>query len=117
MTNDLRNEDRNALEEKTVFASSLQEHSTAFGIGFILVGALMLYNRIYHSLYRMDLIPQWVYRLLQDVPGVVVAFGVIVLGVWLVRGKKMTADRVKDYPRCKEGDREKEERDHDKRSA
>lgn len=115
MTNDLHNKNQGIPGERTVFASSFQEHHTAFGVGFILVGAWMLYNRIYHSLYRLDLIPQWVYRLLQDVPGVVMAFVIIVLGIWLVRGKRQSTHRIGDHPRYRDGDRE--EMDHDKRSA
>ena len=94
-----------------------RKYHTWLGFGFILLGLLLLYNRLNRSLYHMDIIPSWMYSLLRELPIVLVAFGIIALGVWLIKGKRMPADTVEDYPRYKEGAREKEEKDHDKRSA
>lgn len=92
-----------------------QRYHILLGTGFIVLGLLLLYNRLTRFLSRLDIIPSWLYRIFQDLPIVLVAFGVIALGIWLIRGKRMPADTVEDYPRYKESDRE--EKDHDKRSA
>lgn len=108
MTNGLPNENRNTSREKTVFAPPLWGQYTALGVGLILVGSLMLYNRIYHSLYRMELIPQWVYRLLQEVPSAVMALGFIILGAWLVWAKRTHADTAEERSPYREGGKGKE---------
>lgn len=87
------------------------------GAGFILMGILLLYNRASRFLYRLDFIPPWLYTLLRELPVAAVAFGVIALGVWLVKGKRLPADTVEDYPRYKEKDDSREEEDNGKRSA
>lgn len=81
------------------------------GAGFILAGLLLLYTRLNRFLYRMDVIPSWMHSLLRELPVAAVAFVIIALGVWLVKGKNLPADTVEDFPRYKE------EQDNDKRSA
>lgn len=93
------------------------KYHTVFGAVFILVGLLMLYTRLNRFLYRLDIIPSWMHTLLRELPVAAVAFGIIALGLWLIRGKRMPADTVEDYPHYKEGDRDEKEKDHDKRSA
>lgn len=95
-----------------------RKYHTWIGLGFILLGLLLLYSRFYRFLARYDFIPSWVRSLLRELPAAAVAFGIIALGVWLIRGKRMPADKVEDYPRYKEGDgSDEKEKDHDKRSA
>lgn len=91
------------------------KYHTWLGLGFILMGLLLLYTRFYRFLARYDFVPSWARSLLRELPVAAVAFGIIALGVWLIKGKRMPADTVEDFPRYK--DREKEGDDHDKRSA
>lgn len=87
-------------------------------LGAVLIGsgAYTLYTRLRRWLWRSDFIPQWAYDLLDYLPSVLLSFAVIALGVWLIRGKRMPADSVEDYPQYGERERGKEDT-HDKRSA
>lgn len=93
------------------------KYHTFLGLGLILLGAMLLYTRLTRFLYFGDLIPEWAYSFMRALPSMLVSFGIIALGVWLVRGKRMPADRVEDYPQYKERDNGREEKEDDKRSA
>ncbi len=68
-------------------------------------------------LWRNDILPGWLYSLLDNLPNMLLSFGIIALGIWLVRGKRMPADRVEDYPQYGEREDSRKEKRHDKRSA
>lgn len=96
---------------------TVQRYHTVIGLGFIALGVMLLYTRFTRYLYFGDIIPNWVYDLLRALPSMAVSFGIIALGIWLVRGKRMPADKVEDYPQYKERGNGGEEKEHDKRSA
>lgn len=88
------------------------------GCGLIFMGAFMLYDRVRSWLYWSDLLPAWMDDLFRRLPSLVISFGIIALGIWLVRGKRLPADEVEDFPQY--GAREesgKEDGQHGKRSA
>lgn len=79
-------------------AELVQKHHVLVGGGLIFLGAALLYNRAKRWLYRFDLLPEWVMSILEALPSLIIAFVIIALGLWLVRGKRMPADKVEDYP-------------------
>ena len=89
----------------------------ALGIGLICAGLLSIYNRLLHWFWRNDILPLWLADFLDYLPSLLLSFAVIALGVWLVRGKRMPADRVEDYPQYGEREDSRKEKRHDKRSA
>ena len=93
----------------------VQKYHLFLGIGLILLGGYALYDRLVRWLWRVDLLPDWLYGLFNQLPSMLVAFGIIALGVWLVRGKRMPADEVEDFPQYKELGKEEER--HGKQSA
>ena len=86
------------LGEKQSVLGSMKKHHILLGWGCIFLGTALLYDRIIRWLWWNDAVPGWVKTLLDTVPSLVLAFGVIALGVWLIRGKRMPADTVEDYP-------------------
>ena len=77
---------------------ALGKHHVLVGWGCIFLGAALLYNRLMRWVWWNDAIPGWVTSILDSIPSLLLAFGVIALGLWLVRGKKLPADKVEDYP-------------------
>jgi len=98
-------------------STAVQKYHLWFGIGFIFLGAAMLYTKLTRSLYFGELIPDWVYNILRALPSMAVSFAIIALGIWLVRGKRMPADKVEDYPQYKEHDNGEGGSENGKRSA
>ena len=93
------------------------KYHVALGIGLICAGLLGIYNRLLHWFWRNDILPLWLADFLDYLPSLLLSFAVIALGVWLVRGKRMPADRVEDYPQYGEREDSRKEKRHDKRSA
>ena len=78
----------------------------------------LLYDRLIRWIWHVQIVPSWLLGFLDDLPSMLVSFGIIALGVWLVRGKRMPADEVEDFPQYrKESEGEKEEHGHGKRTA
>ena len=95
----------------------VQKHHLLIGAGLIVLGVLLLWQRLVRSFWFADLIPDVVYNFLRTLPSLALSFGIIALGVWLIRGKRMPADTVEDYPRYKELDAPGKEKTNDKQSA
>ena len=93
----------------------VQKYHIFLGFALIIAGGFLLYDRLVRWFWRYDIIPEWLYHFLDQIPSMLVAFGIIALGVWLVRGKRMPADEVEGFPQYKELG--KEEKRHDKRTA
>lgn len=109
---------RDLMGDKYDLPGAVRKYHLFFGLALIVCGGFFLYDRLVRWVWRYDIIPDWLYSFLDQIPGMLVSFGVIALGVWLVRGKRMPADEVEDFPQYRkviEG--EKEEQDHGKRSA
>ena len=96
---------------------AVQRYHVAIGGGLVVLGGLMLYRKLVHYLYFDLKAPAVVYDTLRALPSMVLSFGIIALGIWLVRGKRMPADQVEDYPRYGENHNGTEEKENDKRSA
>lgn len=97
--------------------ATMQRNHILVGAGLIVLGAVMLYTRLIRSFYFGDFIPEWLYKFLRALPSMAVSFGIIALGVWLVRGKRMPADKVEDYPQYNQQDNTREVKEDGKRSA
>lgn len=95
----------------------VQKHHLLIGAGLIVLGVLLLWQRLVRSFWFADLIPDVVYNFLRTLPSLALSFGIIALGVWLIRGKRMPADKVEDYPQYGEREDSGKEKSHDKRSA
>lgn len=105
------------LGGKLTLGDAVEKYHVLLGAGLIFAGVLSLYNRLVRWFWRSHLIPQWVYDFLDYLPSLVLSFAVIALGVWLIRGKRMPADKVEDYPQYGEREDSGKEKSHDKRSA
>lgn len=69
---------------------SKKQNTILAGI-LILIGATVLWNNF--SQYVYNLLPNWIYwRMINDVPQVVIAVILIVIGAKLIRGKKSSLD-------------------------
>ena len=77
---------------------ALGKHHVLLGCGCVFLGAALLYDRLMQWLWWNEAVPAWLTALLDSVPSLLLAFGVIALGLWLIRGKKLPADKVEDYP-------------------
>lgn len=95
----------------------MTKHHVLIGAGLVLLGIVMIWKRLVRSFWFADIIPDWAYGLLRTLPSLVLSFGIIALGLWLIRGKRLPADTVEDYPQYKEQAAPGKEKDHDKRSA
>ena len=95
-----------------------QKYHLFLGIALIVCGGFFLYDRLIRWIWHVQIVPSWLLGFVDDLPSMLVSFGIIALGVWLVRGKRMPADEVEDFPQYrKESEGEKEEHGHGKRTA
>lgn len=109
---------RDLIGDKYDLPGAVQKYHLFIGIALIACGGFVLYDRLVRWVWNYDFIPPWLYSFLDQVPGMLVSFGVITLGVWLVRGKRMPADEVEEFPQYRKGiEGTKEEQEHGKRSA
>ena len=96
----------------------VEKYRLLIGLGLILAGGYTLYEKVVRFLWRSDILPGWLYSLLDNLPNMLLSFGIIALGIWLVRGKRMPADEVEDFPQYgKRLEGTREEKGNDKRSA
>ncbi len=96
----------------------VEKYRLLIGLGLILAGGYTLYEKVVRFLWRNDILPGWLYSLLDNLPNMLLSFGIIALGIWLVRGKRMPADEVEDFPQYgKRLEGTREEKGNDKRSA
>lgn len=97
--------------------TAVQKYHVLIGGGLIALGVLLLWQRLIRFFWFADIIPEVVYQVFKALPSMALSFGIIALGVWLIRGKRMPADTVEDYPRYKEQEGQGKEKSNDKRSA
>ena len=96
----------------------VEKYRLLIGLGLILAGGYTLYEKVVRFLWRSDILPGWLYSLFDNLPNMLLSFGIIALGIWLVRGKRMPADEVEDFPQYgKRLEGTREEKGNDKRSA
>ena len=109
---------RDLMGDKYDLPGVAQKYHLFLGIALIVCGGFFLYDRLIRWIWHVQIVPSWLLGFLDGLPSMLVSFGIIALGVWLVRGKRMPADEVEDFPQYrKESEGEKEEHGHGKRTA
>ena len=91
-----------------------------FSTGMALVVMVIVQTAVLAMNSSFGTIGEWFQNWLQNWISLLrgnAGIGIIALGIWLVRGKRMPADQVEDYPRYGENHNGTEEKENDKRSA
>lgn len=97
--------------------AAAQKHHVLLGAGLVVLEVGSLWRRLTRSFWFSNVLPDWLYSLLYSLPSLALSFGIIALGVWLIRGRRMPADTVEDYPRYREQEPAGKEKGNDKQSA
>ena len=109
---------RDLMGDKYDLPGAAQKYHLFLGIALIVCGGFFLYDRLIRWIWHVQIVPSWLLGFLDGLPSMLVSFGIIALGVWLVRGKRMPADEVEDFPQYgKRLEGTREEKGNDKRSA